>query len=118
MSGSRRTLRGRALSALASLGLGLGRGLVLVLVAFGITGCNRYKQNDLELLPAFTSKSMCSCMFVMKQTEAFCREWTRVDPDAKTISIDTEAKTVEAQTLGLWGGKARFISQRKGCVLE
>jgi hypothetical protein len=83
-----------------------------------LTGCNRYAENDLELLPKFTSKSMCSCLFVMKQTETFCRDWTRVDPNVKSISIDYERKIVETETLALWGGKARWLDKKRGCVLE
>lgn len=81
-------------------------------------GCSRYEDNDLRLITVYSAKMTCSCLFVMKRDEAFCKEWARQDPDVKTVTIDYERKRVEAQSMALWGAKARFVDARRGCVVE
>lgn len=97
--------------------VGVG-GAALVAAAAFLSGCPRYKDNDLKLLVGYTAKKMCSCTFVIGQTEEFCLEWSRVDPDVKTVSIDRRSGVVETQTMGLVGARARFVDKRRGCVLE
>lgn len=81
-------------------------------------GCNRYDDNDLKLITVYSAKMTCSCLFVMKRDEAFCKEWARQEPNVKTVSIDYDDKQVEAQALTLWAAKARFVDARRGCVVE
>jgi len=91
----------------------------LLVIAAGLaTSCARYDQNDLELLTAYSAKEMCSCLFVMGQTEAFCRTWTKQAPDVKSVTIDRQDKSVRAQAVMMWGARARFVDRRHGCVLE
>ena len=83
-----------------------------------LLGCDRYRANDAEIVTAYTAKNTCSCIFVMKRSEAFCADFVKQDPEVTTVSIDREAKTVEAQAMSLWGARARFVDVRRGCVLE
>lgn len=95
------------------------RGLVAgVAVLVAVTGCDRYAADDLELLTAFSAKEMCSCMFVVGQTEDFCRTMTKQAPDVKSVTIDRDAKTVRSQAVMMWGARARYVDKRHGCVLE
>ncbi len=50
------------------------------------TGCGRrngppYANNDLQLLTAYAAKEICSCVFVMGQSEEFCGRFTRANPN-------------------------------------
>ena len=77
-----------------------------------------YNNPDLQLLTGYTAKDMCSCLFVMRQSEAFCTEWTRANPDIRTIRVDHANRAVEAQSVLFWGARARFVDRRRGCVIE
>jgi hypothetical protein len=78
----------------------------------------QYRNGDLDLLSAYTAKEVCSCVFVLEQSEEFCRAWTRANPAVAGFTVDRAAKTVESSALIFWGAKARFVSDRFGCVLE
>jgi hypothetical protein len=92
----------------------------LLLVAAGCSsGPDRvYQRNDLQLLTAHAAKEMCSCVFVFGRDYDFCKAWVKADPDLKTLRVDYEAKRVESQAVLLWGARARFVDERRGCVLE
>ena len=77
-----------------------------------------YKENDLQLLTAHAAKEMCSCVFVFGRDEDFCKAWVKAAPDLKTLRVDRDGKTVESQAVLLWGARARFVDERRGCVLE
>ncbi|MBI2373620.1 MAG: hypothetical protein HYV07_06440 [Deltaproteobacteria bacterium] len=91
-------------------------GLALLLAA-GSCG-DRYRENDLELVTAYRAKELCSCLFVMEQTEDFCVSWTAADPNVAKYAIDRNEKTVETSALLMWSAKARWVDERSGCVLE
>ncbi len=82
------------------------------------SACERYDANDLQILTAYSAKQMCSCIFVMKRSEDFCKAWAKESPDVKTVSIDRDDKRVETQALNLWGAHARYVDARRGCVVE
>ncbi len=77
-----------------------------------------YQTGDLKLVTAYTAKETCSCLFVMNQSEEFCRAWTKAAPNVASWKVDTAAKTVESSALLFWSGRARFVSDHDGCVLE
>ncbi len=77
-----------------------------------------YRDNDLQLITAYTAKEMCSCLFVLEQPEDFCRTWTRQSPAIATYRVDRQAKRVEASALLLWGASARLVDAQRGCALE
>lgn len=89
---------------------------ILLLLVLG--GCERYQDNDLELLTAYRAKELCSCLFVMEQTEDYCRAYTVAAPNLATFKIDREAKEVSTSAVLLWGQRARWISAHDGCRLE
>ncbi len=88
------------------------------LLALSCGAPGEYHDNDLQLAPAYAAKEMCSCLFVMEQTEEFCRAWTAASPAVARLRIDAAKKTVESSALMLWGARARFASARAGCILE
>lgn len=98
-------------------GLMLGVGLLLASCGSD-SGGRTYERNDLQLATGYTAKEACSCLFVMEQTEEFCRAWTKASPDVAGFRVDRDARTVEASALLLWGAKARFDADLNGCVLE
>ncbi|XXF77990.1 hypothetical protein P2318_33830 [Myxococcaceae bacterium GXIMD 01537] len=77
-----------------------------------------YERNDLQLATGYTAKEACSCLFVMEQSEEFCRAWTKASPDVAGFRVDRDARTVESSALLMWGGRARFVDAKSGCVLE
>ena len=87
------------------------------LVALAVTGtaCGGYSNNDLELVVSYTSKDMCSCLWVMERDEEYCRAWTRASPQVAEVEIDWDHKEVVSHALLLWSASARFMSEREGC---
>ncbi len=77
-----------------------------------------YDNNDLQLVTAYTAKDFCSCLFVMRMSEDYCRRWTAASPAVATLRVDHEERSVQTAAVLLWGEKARFVSERDGCVLE
>ncbi|MCA9653830.1 MAG: hypothetical protein H6712_19655 [Myxococcales bacterium] len=81
-------------------------------------GCkDGYDNNDGELAVRQKAKEMCSCVFVMKQDEQWCRDWTKVTPDVADAEIDHERRRVTAVALGLYRSAASF-REGLGCALE
>ena len=77
-----------------------------------------YDNNDLEGVTGYTARTVCSCLFVMKMPDDYCREWVKESPDVAKYTVNSEAKTVEATALLSWGAKAHFVDEKRGCVLE
>jgi hypothetical protein len=98
--------------------------MVMVVLAV-LAGCAKddpkqrtYDNNDLELIAPQAAIQTCSCRFVMGMDEAYCREWVRVSPNLSRFSVDTVKKTVEASAFISWTAKARYVDDKRGCVLE
>lgn len=91
---------------------------VAVAAVVAATGCSRYEDNDVQLVTVYSAKMTCSCVFVMKRDDDYCSEWAREEPNVRTLTIDHEKKSVEAQALGLWGAKAKFLDAKRGCVVD
>lgn len=81
-------------------------------------GTTEYDNNDLELITAFTAKSMCSCLFVMEMDEAYCKVWSKQSPAVADFRIDHQNKTVESGALLFWMKRARYVDDTFGCELE
>ena len=61
---------------------------LLGLALLGAGSCGEgYDNNDAELAVRQKAKETCSCLFVMKRDEAFCRAWTKVTPDVAKPEI-------------------------------
>ena len=95
--------------------------LLAAAAALSLASCDnsgRYERNDLELVTAYTAKDFCSCMFVMGRDEAYCRAWTKANPQVARIEVDLQHKLVRTSALSLWAGSARWKNEREGCVNE
>ena len=89
------------------------------LAMLGCGGTTRlYRNNDLQLATAYTAKELCSCRFVMQMPLAYCRAFTRASPAVTKFIVDEDARTVETTALLEWGARARFDSEKFGCVLD
>jgi hypothetical protein len=84
----------------------------------GSDGGRVYDNHDLQLLTSYAAKELCSCIFVMGQSEAFCARWTKAAPDVKTWLVDRAASAVETQAALFYRARARYRDRRHGCVLE
>lgn len=96
---------------------------IVAIAALAAAGCaadegRTYANGDLELVSAYTAKAACTCLFVSNRTEEECRAFAKQKPAVASFSFDADKKTVESNALALWGAKARFVSDRDGCVLE
>ncbi|MDP1921984.1 MAG: hypothetical protein Q8L14_37430 [Myxococcales bacterium] len=99
--------------------------VVTVMVTLLLAGCaedgaklRTYDNNDLELISSQSAVQTCTCRFVMEMDEAYCRDWVRASPNVARFTVDTVNKTVEASAFISWTGKARFVDDKRGCVLE
>lgn len=97
----------------------------LIAVTLCLAGCasrtdhpQTYDNNDVELAVGNAARMTCSCIFVMKMPDAYCRAWVKASPSVAKYTVNLEAKTVESTALAEWGAKARFIDERRGCILE
>lgn len=68
-----------------------------------------------------SSKQMCSCMFVMKQSEKFCRQFSKevlLIDILNRHKVDLENKTITT-TIGFFFNKrqAKFMGEKLGCTL-
>jgi len=96
--------------------LGAAMALGAVLACGG--GAREYANNDLELAAGHAAHDLCSCLFVMKMPEDYCRAWVKASPDVARYSVDQAHKTVEASALVLWGARATYQGDHFGCTLE
>jgi hypothetical protein len=96
--------------------------LLGVLAAMTVVGCgagaNEYLNNDLVLASGHGAKDMCSCLFVMNMSQAFCEAYTAATPAIARYAIDWKAKAVDSSALALWGARAHYVGPHFGCVLE
>ena len=81
-------------------------------------GDREYTRNDLQLITAFTAKSMCSCLFVMEMDEDYCKVWAKQNPPVADYRVDKDKKTVQSGALMFWLGKAHYVDAKQGCVLD
>lgn len=70
-----------------------------------------------HILSSFTAKEYCSCRYVMRRDEGFCRgfveQWLAYD----ALEEDAAARRITARGLGITT-TARFVDARTGCRLE
>ena len=98
----------------------------LVLFSLLFTACDNtgpngeriYSYNDLMLVTGYTAKDACSCMFVIEQTEEYCRAWTRASPPLGRFTFNKTSKTVTSSAALLWSATARYVDDTVGCQLE
>jgi len=98
---------------------------IAVLLSGLVVGCAQddaklrtYANNDLELAVGNAAKMTCTCLFVMKMDDAYCKDWVRASPNVARFFVDTEKKTVTSSAFISWTAKARLVDEKRGCVLE
>jgi hypothetical protein len=95
------------------------KSVALLMLIFGSSSCvEGYSHNDLRMLTAYRAKEVCSCLFVQRQSEAYCRAYTVASPNLATYSVNLIDQTVQAEALMMWSNTARYDSEHFGCVLE
>ncbi|HEY0883198.1 MAG TPA: hypothetical protein VGE37_02470 [Archangium sp.] len=99
--------------------------LLMVTMVGALAGCanengtpRTYDNNDLELAVGNSARMGCSCRYVMGMDEAYCRAWVKASPDVAKVSFDDATKKVESAAFVSWAATARFIDDKRGCVLE
>jgi hypothetical protein len=103
---------------------GLSRMLVLAVGVIAFTGCptngppRLYANNDLQLVTANAAKMVCSCVFVSEMPMSYCKAWVKASPDVASFNVDSSRKTVEAAAFVSWTATARYVDDKRGCVLE
>ena len=67
-----------------------------------------------EMMPGFTAREMCNCIFVTGQPEDFCRSFARQLLPPDWIQVDHTARTVTASWLGRTA-MSTYETERYGC---
>lgn len=88
--------------------------LVVALLLFAAASA-RAEASLLELLTGFAAKETCSCIFVVGQTDDYCKDFGSPSFPT-TITIDRTAKTVTSSA-GISSRTARF-ADGAGCTLD
>ncbi|MCR9141223.1 MAG: hypothetical protein NXI24_03160 [bacterium] len=70
-----------------------------------------------SIISSWYSKEFCSCYFVVSRDEEFCKNIARQWVSISDFQLDTEKQTVTTSGLGRTN-TARYLGERKGCVLE
>ena len=99
----------------------LVRAALLILTA-ALVGWVSWKRSELRNFPgiisAFYSKEMCSCMFVVGQTEEFCNNYARqYVPIQGAPIVDRDKKTIQVRGLFVTS-EAEYTGEKNGCVLR
>ncbi len=73
----------------------------------------------------FLAKEMCSCLWVMKKSAAFCDEYTKQSPSYSKYTVNLDKKEVYSGLkkasiggYGLYPHTARFVDDKRGCVMK
>jgi len=77
-----------------------------------------YDATLLQLASGYSAMMTCQCIFMMKQTEAYCAEWTRVSPEVARFKIDLENQSVTSRSLGFRPVTSIYVDDRQGCVVQ
>jgi hypothetical protein len=77
-----------------------------------------FANSDLELAVGNSARMGCSCLFVMEMSEAYCRAWVKASPDVAKVSFDRANKRVESSAFLSWAATARYVDDKRGCILE
>ncbi|MCR9206246.1 MAG: hypothetical protein NXH75_16810 [Halobacteriovoraceae bacterium] len=62
------------------------------------------------------AKEFCSCLFVVKQTETYCKAYAKQIVPVSKFSINQETKSVEAWGLG-YSTQVSFLGDKEGCQI-
>lgn len=89
--------------------------LLLLSLLFSLSSC----KVGLDALPANFAKEMCSCLFVVEQSQIYCFDYVGQEPPltVQRFEVNAAEKTVTAKFLTI-KRTARWMSERTGCQLE
>ncbi len=93
--------------------------LALLVIAIGAWSAANWQhiRHFPSIISSFYAKQMCSCLFVVGQTEERCRNEARQYVPISGYEIDREQRAVTVSGLGRTN-RAHFVSERYGCVLD
>lgn len=66
---------------------------------------------------AFHAKMLCSCIFVMEQSEEYCKSYTQIGLPIQNEEIDYNEKRTSALAFGV-PATAHYQGDRLGCLLD
>jgi hypothetical protein len=80
---------------------------------------NNYKSSLLELGTNYKAKLYCSCLYQMRLSKEYCKQFVSVQPEVFTLTTNPSSKVVEsAALLFLYKARAKHTSEFFGCRLE
>lgn len=77
----------------------------------------KYKSGMIDLALAFTAKSFCSCLFVVKNSESQCRNYASLKQLSPSLSADFGAKRTRSSWFYFFTSEAQFLDDKTGCRL-
>lgn len=89
----------------------------LIALAFITSGCDLNEISYLKMGLGFEAKELCSCLFVVGQTEAFCRDYVKVDEINPKLEIDYTKKETSAHYAGIFVERAQWHDEDSGCKI-
>jgi hypothetical protein len=94
------------------------RFFVLGLFLFFSTACrDNFRASVLELGLGFSAQSACSCLWVVGQSEDYCRDYAKLTRVKTSVDFDYQNKIATSRALFLFRQKAKFIDSERGCKL-
>ncbi len=110
-------------------------GLLAFVHMAGSMQSSKYDYMKLEMLPRFSAKEFCSCLYVVGQEEKYCRKYispkfnfggviirlhwlvsTYIEDKGANVEGNDTKKTIRSQVLGWYNARAQFDSV-SGCRL-
>lgn len=90
-----------------------------VFIKFTFADTLPYKTPIYNLGMNYRALHTCNCLFVMKQSEIYCQEFSKVNPPVFTAEIDQNEKTVISRVQGapFLPTVFKFKNDRLGCAL-
>lgn len=99
----------------------LSLAILFSIVAFANSPRSSMHSSLVDLASASKAKQMCSCLFVMNQTEKFCDRYSIPDKYLDWIDsteINNDKKMVTATVGFFWQSTAKYVGDKKGCQLQ
>jgi hypothetical protein len=70
-----------------------------------------------DIISSYYAKEFCSCTYILKRDENFCKDLLKQWVPISEISIDNDLKTIKVTGLGKTN-TAKYTSPEIGCHLE
>lgn len=76
-----------------------------------------FRASVLELALNYTTKALCSCLFVVGNGEEECRDYASIEQVSPTFRVDRSRKIVTSKYLW-FEARAIYRDPQQGCYLE